>query len=132
MGGYKSGKPPGAPRKEIDLDVAERAASIGCQMEEIAAMLGVGKQCLYDRLKDTPELVEVIDRGRAKGRGTLRRLQWQHANGGSDTMLIWLGKNLLGQTDKFEHGGAEGGPIKHIFSWDTVKPFVPPEPPSDE
>lgn len=122
MGGYKSGKPPGAPRKEIDLDVAERAASIGCQMEEIAAMLGVGKQCLYDRLKDTPELAEVIETGRAKGRGTLRRLQWQRANGGSDTMLIWLGKQLLGQRDKFEHGGEDGGPIQHAMKVNLVRP----------
>jgi hypothetical protein len=31
----------GAPRKEINLDVARRAASIGCTAEEIAALLGV-------------------------------------------------------------------------------------------
>ena len=36
------------------------------------------------------------------GRATLRRLQWQRANGGADTMLIWLGKQMLGQKDKVE------------------------------
>jgi hypothetical protein len=43
-----------------------------------------------------------FDETRASGRATLRRLQWQRANGGSDTMLIWLGKQMLGQKDKVE------------------------------
>lgn len=30
---------------------------------------------------------------------TLRRLQWKAAEGGNATMLIWLGKQLLGQKD---------------------------------
>ena len=53
-------------------------------------------------LERDPEFQRIIDEARASGRATLRRLQWQRANGGSDTMLIWLGKQMLGQKDKVE------------------------------
>jgi hypothetical protein len=55
-----------------------------------------------EALERDPEFQRIIDEARASGRATLRRLQWQRANGGSDTMLIWLGKQMLGQKDKVE------------------------------
>ena len=36
----------------------------------------------------------------AYGKAKLRRLQWEAAESGNITMLIWLGKNILGQADK--------------------------------
>ena len=36
------------------------------------------------------------------GKASLRRTQWKTATGGNPTMQIWLGKNMLGQTDKQE------------------------------
>ncbi len=33
---------------------------------------------------------------------SLKRKQWEMAMGGNITMLIWLGKQNLGQTDKVE------------------------------
>lgn len=89
----------GRPEKLIDVAVAKRAASIGCTIEEIAAVLGVSQRHLYDRLNEDPELKRAIGEARETGRTTLRRLQWQRANAGSDTMLIWLGKQLLGQRE---------------------------------
>ena len=50
----------------------------------------------------------MLERGKAIGRAKLRRLQWQSAIAGSDTMLIWLGKNGLGQRDKMAHTDEEG------------------------
>lgn len=72
-------------------------------------MLGVTSQTLYNHMKEEPEIQFVLDRGRENGRSTLRRLQWQKANAGSDTMLIWLGKQLLGQKDKSEHDVRHSG-----------------------
>ena len=97
--------PGGRPRAEIDLGLVERSAHIGCTNDEIVALLGIGRSTFYDRLKDDPELQAVIDRGRAVGRATLRRLQWQGAENGNATMLVWLGKNMLSQTDKIENSG---------------------------
>ena len=50
----------GAPRKEINLDVARRAASIGCTAEEIAALLGVARATFYLNLERDPEFQRII------------------------------------------------------------------------
>jgi hypothetical protein len=92
----------GAPRKPIDMDVMRRAAALCCTAGEIAALLGIGRRTFYGAMKRDPELKTALDQARAHGCATLRRLQWQRAMGGSDTMLIWLGKQLLGQTDHHE------------------------------
>lgn len=48
------------------------------------------------------ELLGVLKKGRADGRSSLRRMQFQTAEKGNPTMQIWLGKQLLGQRDKIE------------------------------
>ena len=92
----------GAPVIPIDEAVMRRAASIGCTADEIAALLGVARATFYNRLKDDPSLQVALDEARESGKATLRRLQWQRATAGSDTMCIWLGKQLLGQRDRQE------------------------------
>jgi hypothetical protein len=105
----------GAPPKPIDLATVERLASIACTDEEMAAVLDVSVDTLWRRKRDDAEFREFLERGKGKGRATLRRLQWQRATGGSDTMLIWLGKNLLGQTDRAEISGPDGAPISYVI-----------------
>lgn len=101
----------GAPRKTIDMDVLKRAASIGCNVGEIAAVLGIGQSTLYDHMERDDSIALAIEEAAANGKASLRRLQWQRAMGGSDTMLIWLGKNILKQTDRTELSGKDGGPL---------------------
>ena len=92
--------PGGRPRSAIDLGVVERAASIGCTKEEMASLCGVAHSTFFKHLLENPEIQEVIDRGYDMGRTTLRRAQWKGAVvDGNPTMLIWLGKQLLGQRD---------------------------------
>lgn len=55
---------------------------------------------------------EYSDQKRAKGKLSLRRKQFQLALSGDRTMLIWLGKQYLGQVDKSELTGKNGGPIE--------------------
>jgi hypothetical protein len=101
----------GAPRKKLDLVVMRRAASIGCNAEEIAALLGIGRATFYTHLERDASLQEDLERAADSGKATLRRMQWQRAAAGSDTMLIWLGKNMLNQTDRQQLTGAGGGPL---------------------
>ena len=101
----------GRPRAEIDLDVVREAAGIGCTIEEIAVVTKVSKETFYQHLKINPALQQAVDEGRENGRTTLRRLQWHGAQDKNPTMLIWLGKQLLGQKDKHEVGGPDGGPM---------------------
>ncbi len=106
----------GAPRKPIDIEVMKRAASIGCNAGEIAALLGMGEATFYKHLVEDDGLQETLDEAANSGKATLRRLQWQRAMGGSDTMLIWLGKNMLKQTDRTELSGKDGGAIGLIVT----------------
>ena len=108
----------GAPRKVIDLDVARRAASLGCTSDEIATLLGIGRATFYNHLKEDTELKDALDEGRDQGRITLRRLQWQQAQIGKVTMQIWLGKQLLGQRDKHEveQTGVQTIQMQHLLA----------------
>jgi hypothetical protein len=90
---------PGRPSAVIDLLTVERAASIGCPVEDIAALLGIGRRTLYDHMERDPAVAEAIERGRGTGRASLRRLQWDKAQTGDTSMLIWLGKVMCGQKD---------------------------------
>ena len=113
----------GAGRKpfKADLDGMEKLAAIGGTEEEIAAVFGCGETTLR-----RPDIKEAINRGRATGRVTLRRLQWQGAQAGNPTMLIWLGKQLLGQRDRFDTAITDAsGPL-------VIRGGLTPLPPAQE
>lgn len=82
------------PEKEIDPEMVSKLASFGCTTTDIGYVLGCSDQTLNRRFRE--ELVE----GRAKLRNRLRMKQVEVAMSGNVSMLIWLGKQLLEQTDK--------------------------------
>jgi hypothetical protein len=86
----------GRPKIEINEDQLEKLASILCTMEEMASFFGCSVDTLERNFADT------IKKGKDKGRMSLRRLQFEKAQSGNTTMLIWLGKQMLGQKDKIE------------------------------
>lgn len=55
---------------------------------------------------------------RAEGKARIYRLQMQAAEDGNPTMLIWLGKQHLEQTDK-QDVTSGGAPIKAIVGFDS-------------
>lgn len=122
--GVKSGKPGpdpgiyhiGRPQKVLDIEVLKRSAAIGCSQAEIAALQGISVSTFWEHLQRDPGLQATIDEARENGRGTLRRFQWQQAAAGNPTMLIWLGKQMLGQRDRQEVSGPEGGAIELIVT----------------
>lgn len=87
-------------RKKLDIDVEqiETAAAIGCTQDEIAILVS----CSVRTLQSRQDLREAYDRGLARMRKSLRRLQWEKAEEGNVTMMIWLGKQILGQKDRVE------------------------------
>src|SRR4051794_23583843 len=91
----------GRPQKPIDWNIAEKLAQIACTDEEIASIVGVSLET-FKRRKQEPEYAERLAAARAQGRGSLRRMQWQAASNGSVPMMIFLGKNLLQQRDRFD------------------------------
>lgn len=84
----------GRPRKEIDAKLIVGLAKIGCTNSEIAALAGCSVSTL------TANFSEFLDKGRGEMKMKLRRAQIQAANKGNVVMLIWLGKQYLGQADK--------------------------------
>lgn len=91
----------GRPRKQIDPEQVRALAGIGCTHEEIAAVL----KCSPDTL--TRRFADALKEGKEHAKASLRRMQWQAAENGNVAMLIWLGKQLLGQRDyqRLEHSG---------------------------
>jgi hypothetical protein len=94
------GRRQGAGRKPapIDLIELERLCILQCTDEEIAAWFGVSTRTIEKRRKE-PAFAAAMERGRAKGRISVRRAQMKLLEAGNSAMGVWLGKQLLGQRD---------------------------------
>lgn len=99
--------PVGRPPVEIDYDRAEKLSQILCTQSEIAEVLGVS----LSTLEHDQEFLRIHKKGQEVGRASLRRMQYKAAEEGNSTMLVWLGKQYLGQRDKSEITGDNGGPV---------------------
>lgn len=90
---------PGRPKKEgITAKRLERLGRLHCTLEELAGHFDVSVATMTRRLQQ-PALREAFERGRSKGKITVRRYQIKLLRAGNATMGIWLGKQLLGQRD---------------------------------
>lgn len=89
---------------EIDFKKLELLSQLGCTNKEIAAHFNVSERTIDTRRRNE-EFREVMDRAEALGNISLRRKQMTMALNGDRTMLIWLGKQRLGQKDKVEQTG---------------------------
>ncbi len=109
------GQRPGAGRKavQIDLEQLEKLCALQCTDVEIAAWFHVSLRTIEKRRR-LPKFADAMQRGRAKGRISVRRHQMKLLEAGNATMAVWLGKQLLGQRDVItaEHVGSGGGPIQ--------------------
>ena len=85
------------PKKyDIDKTQVEKLASYGCTVREVANFFG----CSEDLIKKSYS--QFMTKGKDKGKIRLRQMQWRSAENGSVPMQIWLGKQVLGQSDKQE------------------------------
>ena len=87
----------GRPKAAIDLELLEKLSVIHCSLQEMADLLGIHRTTLIKN----DEYALIIRRGQAQGKKSLRRKQMELAmsGNGNSTMLIWLGRNMLNQTD---------------------------------
>jgi hypothetical protein len=101
------------PKSEIDLAELEKLCTMQCTEEEIGAFLGVSARTI-DRRKKNRSFRDAMERGKAKGRVSVRRNLFRLANNGNIAACIFLAKNLLGYRDVVnnEHSGPAGGPIE--------------------
>ena len=106
----------GRPKIQFNADqwrTIESACEIMCTKEEIADLLRISADTLERRIKEeTGETFAVYYAQKsANGKRSLRRTQYQTAMNGNTTMLVWLGKQWLGQKDKHEIAGDENSPF---------------------
>jgi hypothetical protein len=77
-------------------------------MEEMAHIL----KCSVDTLERN--FADVIKEGRANGKMSLRRWQWEACKKGNSALLIWMGKQHLNQKDKQEVSTDPQSPVQQI------------------
>lgn len=82
------------PKVEINPSQVTLLAQWHCTTEEIGHFFGVSKDTIERRFR------RELQTGKAASKVTLRQKQYDLAKSGDKTMLIWLGKQWLGQNDK--------------------------------
>ena len=86
----------GRPKIQLDPIQIQKLAAMHCTVEEIAAFFDVSRDTI-DR-----NYAENIAKGKQMGKMKLRDMQLQAAQKGNVAMLIFLGKQYLGQSDKVD------------------------------
>lgn len=97
----------GRPKKNLtpkDWASVDYMCMIHCTGEEIAGVLGMDYDTLNRNSKDTHgiPISEYIKKHQSGGKMSLRRAQWKAAESGNVSMMIWLGKQWLGQAERQE------------------------------
>lgn len=96
--------------RKIPIEDIEKLAQIGCTQREMAAFFGCDTNTLERRLA-LPKYRAALKSGDCNLNISLRRKQVEMALKGDRTMLIWLGKQRLGQADKVIHAGSTADAI---------------------
>jgi len=106
----------GRPEKSVDYKILAELCHIQCTGLECASVLGMDYASLerHVRKETGKTFSEYWEEKAAGGRKSLRRKQWDVAQSGDKTLLIWLGKQYLGQTDKRQIEST--GKLEHSFS----------------
>ncbi len=108
------------PKLEVTPQMLAAVTQIAvsqCPDEEIAAYLGISYSTFKRRKREEPELSEAVELGRDNGKQMLRQVQWDQAiHHKNITMMIWLGKQYLGQSDKTDFLGRDGKPFEFTIA----------------
>ena len=78
---------------DIPPHKVQELAEFGCTNTEIAQFYGCSENTIRRSYG------ENLTKGSAAGKTRLRQVQWEVAMKGNVTMLIWLGKQVLGQSE---------------------------------
>jgi hypothetical protein len=78
----------------ISEEEVRMLSRLHCPLSDIARYFDVPKETLYGHFK------VMIDEEKERTKQKLRAKQLDEAYNGNTTLLIWLGKQMLGQTDQ--------------------------------
>ena len=106
------------PQAKIDWNKVGERIKAQCFATGIASSLGISVDTLYLRCKKDLNIdyTEFSEQKKAEGVEMLREKQYKLAMEGDRTLLVWLGKQYLGQSEKQE--------MKHEFKNELPVNFV--------
>ena len=92
----------GRPAAIIDWKAVDRLLQAGCAGTQIAARLGIHANTLYERCSKEHEcdFSDYSQQKREHGETLLHEQQFAAAMKGNISMLVWLGKQRLGQKER--------------------------------
>ena len=92
--------PVGRPKIQIDKTQFEKLCGLQCTKDEIAGFFNCSEDTIKRYCKNTykADFASVFKKYSANGKISLRRYQFKLAEKNA-SMAIWLGKQMLGQTD---------------------------------
>jgi hypothetical protein len=93
---------PGRPKLVIDWAIFDQLCQIQTTLAELASWFDCSDDTIENAVKEHSGMrfSEYFKLKAGKGKASLRRRQFQKALEGNPTMMIWLGKQYLGQTDQ--------------------------------
>lgn len=96
------GNPRNRPQIPIDWNMVDKYLEADCNGVEISGVIGCSPDTLYDRCHQEKgvSFTAYSAQKRSKGDALLRAKQFTEAMKGDRGMLVWLGKNRLGQKDE--------------------------------
>ena len=97
----------GRPKSVFNERELKFLCSIHCTLDEIAGFFQMNKDILRRKIKSEYGInwTQFYERNSQGSRVSLRRRQIQAAMEGDTKMLVFLGKNMLGQKEKVEFDG---------------------------
>ena len=101
--GNKGGRPPSFPVTPEIITQIKRLSSFACTQREAACYFEIEEDAFEGVLRTNKKAREAWETGGGKFNCSLRRKQAELAMSGNVPLLIFLGKNRLGQKDKVEH-----------------------------
>lgn len=112
-----SHKKRGAKRKSVDWDIVNEYLQNGCSGKEVAATLGISDETLFKRCSEDLGMPfsALKQQKQAKGNSLLKNVQMKKALEGNIPMLIWLGKQRLGQRDQPVEDQKFDGKLAHLL-----------------
>lgn len=95
----------GRPQAIIDWKTVDRLLQAGCSGVQIAARLAIHPDTLYRacQAEHKSDFAAYSQQKREHGETLILEQQFAAAMKGDKTMLIWLGKQRLGQKEKHDH-----------------------------
>jgi len=94
------GSRPGSGRRAVNINLVEleKLCGLQCTDAEVASFFKVSARTI-ERRKKQPAFADAMERGRAAGRLSVRRMLFGQAAKGNVAAAIFLSKNLLGYKD---------------------------------